>query len=68
MSNATILELINSQQPFEIETDVSDNAIREILMQRRRITCYHSKKLSRVFLSYPTYEKDLYALVQAMKK
>ena len=39
-----------------------------VLMQQKKPICYHSKKLSQVVIKYPTYEKELYALVQSVKK
>jgi Ni,Fe-hydrogenase I cytochrome b subunit len=37
-------------------------------MQGGRHVCYHSKIFDGVVLNYPTYGKELYALVQAVKK
>jgi hypothetical protein len=38
-----------------------------VLMQDRRPIAYFSEKLSRVTLNYPTYDKELYALVRALE-
>ena len=37
-------------------------------MQQKNLICYHSEKFSQVVINYPTYDKDLYALVQSVKK
>jgi hypothetical protein len=39
-----------------------------ILMQYRKPICYHSKTFNQVVFNYPTYDKELYALVQSVKK
>jgi hypothetical protein len=39
-----------------------------VLMQGGRSVCYHSKIFNGEVINYPTYEKELYALVQVVKK
>ena len=39
-----------------------------VLMQGGRLVCYHSKVFHEVVRNYPTYDKELYAMVQALKK
>ena len=39
-----------------------------ILMQGGRLVCYHSEVFHGAVLNYPTYDKELYAMVKAMKK
>ena len=39
-----------------------------ILMQGRKLVCYHSETFSTAVSNYPTYDKELYALVQSVKK
>lgn len=50
-----------------METDVSDYAMGVILLQEGKPICYHSKNFSGVILNYPTYDKEMHALVQAIK-
>jgi hypothetical protein len=38
-----------------------------VLMQDRRPIAYFSEKLSRATLNYPTYDKELYALVRVVE-
>jgi hypothetical protein len=65
---AQVLALPNLQKPFEVETDVSGYAMGAVLMQGGRHVCYHSKIFHEEVPNYPTYNKELYALVQAVKK
>ena len=57
----------NLQQPFEIQTDASRYVMGEVLGQGKTV-CYHSKLFHGVVLDYPTYDKELFALVQGIKK
>ena len=63
-----MLPLLDLQKPFEVETYASDYATGAILLQEGKPICYHSEKFSRAILNYPTYDKEMYALVQAVKK
>jgi len=63
-----VLTLPDLQQPFEIETDASSFAMGAVLMQGRKPVCYHSETFSSAVCNYPTYDKELYALVQSVKK
>jgi hypothetical protein len=68
ISTAQVLALLNLQQPFEIEIDASRYAMGAVLMQYRKPICYHSKNFNQDVVNYPTYDKELYALVQSIKK
>jgi hypothetical protein len=59
-----ILTVPNLENPFEVEMDASGYAMGAILMQVGRPICYHSKIFHGVVINYPTYDKELYALVQ----
>jgi hypothetical protein len=39
-----------------------------VLMKYHKPVYYHSKTFNQVVVNYPTYDKDLYALVQSVKK
>ena len=39
-----------------------------VLMQYCKPICYHSEMFNQVVVNYPTYDKELYALVQSVKK
>jgi hypothetical protein len=60
--------LPNFKNPFEVETDASVYSMGAILMQGRRHVCYQFESFHGEFLNYPTYEKELCAPVQAVKK
>ena len=62
---AHVLVLPDSTKAFEIECDAF--RIGAILMQDRRPIAYFSEKLSGATLNYPTYDKELYALVRALE-
>jgi hypothetical protein len=49
-----VLALLDLKQPFEIETDASDYAMGEVLIQRRKPICYHSETFTGVVRHYPT--------------
>ena len=68
LSTAPVLALPDLRQPFEIETDASGFAMGAILMQGGKPVCYHSKTFSGAVSNYPTYDEELYALVQSVKK
>jgi hypothetical protein len=63
-----VLALPNLQQPFEIEIDASGYAMGVVLMQYCKPICHHSETFNHKVVNYPTYDKELYALVQSVKK
>ena len=62
-----MLALPNCAKTFEIECDASGIGIRAILMQGGRPIAYFSEKLNGASLNYPTYDKEIYALVRALE-
>jgi len=56
------------QQPFEVETDASDYAIGAVLTQHGQPVAYHSETLSDTVRKYPTYDKEMYSIVQACRQ
>jgi hypothetical protein len=68
ISSAPVLALPNLRQPFEIQTDASNYAMGAVLLQHGKPIFFHSKTFNGVVINYPTYDKELYALVQSVKK
>jgi hypothetical protein len=62
---ALVLTLLDLQQPFEIETDASNYAIEAVLTEQGHPVAYHSETLSDTVRKYPTYDKEMYSIVQA---
>ena len=68
ISSAPILSLLDLRQHFEIQTDANDYAMDTFLMQHGKPISFHSENFNGAVLNYPTYDKELYVLVQSVKK
>ena len=62
-----LLALPNFTKTFKVECNASSLGIDVVLMQERQPFAYFSEKLSGSTLEYPAYDKELYALVQALE-
>jgi hypothetical protein len=65
LCSAPILSLLDLQDPFEIETDALEYVVGVILTQHDHPVAYHSETISDVVRKYPTYDKEMYSIVQA---
>jgi hypothetical protein len=63
ISTTLVLALPYIQHPFEINKNANGYAMGVVMMQYHKPIYYHSETLNQVVVNYPTYDKELYALV-----
>lgn len=68
INSAPSLALLALKQPFEIQTYASDYAMGEVLLQHGKPISFHSDIFNGVVINYPSYDKEIYAYVQSVKK
>lgn len=68
LMTAPVLALPDFSHNFTIQTDVSKFGIGDVLLQRRHPIAYISKMLSIKHKSLPIYDKEMFAILFAIKK
>jgi hypothetical protein len=68
LCSAPLLSLLGLQKPFEIKTDALDYVVGSILTHQGHPVVYHSETLSDVVHKYPTYDKEMYSIMQACRQ
>ena len=66
-THAPLFSLPNFAKTFEVKCDASSLGIGTVPIQKGQPIAYFSEKLSGVAFKYPTYDKELYALVRALE-
>jgi hypothetical protein len=63
-----ILVLPNFEKTFQVRCDASGVANGAVLRQDNRHVSYFSEKMNETKRKYSTYDKEFYAIIQALKK
>ena len=67
LTKAPALALFNFSKTFELECDASRVGVGVVLLQDGHPIYYFNEKLHGATLNYPTYDKELYALIKALQ-
>ncbi|GJY67298.1 ty3-gypsy retrotransposon protein [Tanacetum coccineum] len=68
LSTTPLLSLPDFEKIIIIETDATDEGIGAVLLQEGRPICYFSRRLGPRMRATETYEKELFAIVEAVFK
>ena len=68
LSTTPVLSLPDFTQTFVVETNAADEGIGAVLLQNGRPICYFSRRLGPRMRAAATYQKELFAIVEAVFK
>ena len=72
LTSAPLLQYPDPWKPYQLETDASDLAIGAVLRiltsEGYKPVAYESRMLSKSEQNYPIHDKELFAIVHALKK
>jgi hypothetical protein len=68
LCSTPVISLPDMQQPFNIETNASEYVLAVVLTQHGNLVVYHSETLLDTIWKYPTYENEIYFIVQACRQ
>jgi hypothetical protein len=64
---APLLRILDDRFPYEVVTDASDLGLGAVLLQECHLVAFESRKLNSAELSYNIAEKEMLALVHALR-
>lgn len=66
-TSTPVLKMASWEEPFDVITDASNFAIGAVLQQDTRPVAYYSRKLNPAERNYSVYDKELLAVITALK-